>query len=65
MDSVEGENGHEIVIVGGGIGGLATALALHRSIFFYLSSSIYNSYGKTAPSMNNELKLSLSYFLNY
>ncbi|CAI9114974.1 OLC1v1015803C1 [Oldenlandia corymbosa var. corymbosa] len=34
MDSViEGENGHDFVIVGGGIGGLATALALHRKGF--------------------------------
>ncbi|CDP11536.1 unnamed protein product [Coffea canephora] len=30
MDAVREEEEHEVVIVGGGIGGLATALALHR-----------------------------------
>ncbi|CAI9114973.1 OLC1v1015802C1 [Oldenlandia corymbosa var. corymbosa] len=33
MVSIEGGNGREIVIVGAGVGGLATALALHRKGF--------------------------------
>lgn len=39
MDSLSVES-HEIVIVGGGICGLATALALHRFAPFFFSSTV-------------------------